>query len=91
MKRSLNRIDTFYNPVYSQEEENFAMIANCSYYRPTRNAFDWLTEIKDDNRFGFGLITVIQSDPDSPTKFNNAWKHEDQEQKKRRERLLQKN
>ena len=48
----------FYNPIYSQEEENFAMIASCSYYRPTKKAFDWLTEIKDDNRFGFRLITA---------------------------------
>ena len=56
------------------------MVASCSYYGPTRKAFDWLTEIKDENNFGFGLITAVQSDPETPTKFNNAWDHKNQEQ-----------
>ena len=72
MRRGINQIDTFYNPIHPQEEENIAMIASCSYYRPTRKAFDWLTEIKVNNKFGFGLITAVQSDPDSPTRFNDA-------------------
>ena len=58
------------------------MIASYSYYGPTRKALDWLTEIKNEENFEFRLITAVQSDPDSPTKFNNAWNRKDQEQQK---------
>ena len=58
------------------------MIANCSYYRPMRKAFNWLTEIKKDGRFGFRLITTVQSDPDLPMKFNDVWNHQAYEQQK---------
>ena len=39
VRRGLNRLDTFYNPSISQEEENTAMIANFLYYRPTKKNF----------------------------------------------------
>ena len=52
MRRGLNCLDTFYNLVQPQEEENIAMIASCSYYGPTRKAFDWFTEIKNEENFG---------------------------------------
>ena len=55
------------------------MIASCSYYGPTRKAFNWFTEIKYEENFGFGLITAVQSDPTTPIKFNDAWNHKDQE------------
>ena len=58
----------------------FVIIASCSYYGPMRKASDWLTKIKDEDGFGFGMITAIQSDPDLPMKFNDAWNHQDQEQ-----------
>ena len=77
MRRGLNRLDTFYNPVYPQEKENIAIIASCSYYRSTRKAFDWFTEIKNKENFGLRLITAVQSDPIMPMKFNDAWNHED--------------
>ena len=65
-----------------QEEENTAMIARCSYYGPTRKAFDWFTKFENKENFGFGLVTAVQSDPVTPVKFNNAWNHKDQEQRK---------
>ena len=58
------------------------MIASCSYYGPTRKAFNWFTEIKNNENFGFGLITVVLSDPITPMKFNDAWNHKNQEQRK---------
>ena len=79
VRRGLHWIDTFYNPVKPQEEENTAMIARCSYYGPTRKAFDWFTKFENEENFGFGLVTAVQSDPVTPIKFNNAWNHEDQE------------
>ena len=44
VRRGLNRLDTFYNPSISQEEENTAMIARCSYYSKTKKilVLDWL-------------------------------------------------
>ena len=39
VRRGLNRLDTFYNPSISQEEENMAMIAKCLYYGPTKKNF----------------------------------------------------
>ena len=39
VRRGLNRLDTFYNPSISQEEENTAMIAKCLYYGPTTKNF----------------------------------------------------
>ena len=54
------------------------MIARCSYYGPTRKAFDWFTEFENKKNFGFGLS--VQSDQITPIKFNDAWNHEDQEQ-----------
>ena len=74
-------MDTFYNPIEPQEEENTAMIAKCSYYGPTRKAFDWLTKFENEENFGFGLITAVQSDPITPIKFNDAWNLENQEQR----------
>ena len=41
VRRGLNRLDTFYNPSISQEEENTAMIARCLYFGPTTKNF-WL-------------------------------------------------
>ena len=58
------------------------MIVRCSYYGPTRKAFDWFTKFKNKENFGFGLITAVQSDPVTSVKFNDAWNHEDQEQHK---------
>ena len=55
-------MDTFYTPSISQEEENTAMIARCSYYGPTKKTFDWLTKFEDKESFGFGLVTAVQSD-----------------------------
>ena len=80
MRRGLNQLDTFYNPIKPQEEENTAMIAKCSYYRPTRKAFDWLTKYENEENFRFGLITAVQLDPVTPIKFNDAWNHKDQTQ-----------
>ena len=54
MRRGLDRIDTFYNPIQPPKEENTAMIARCSYYGPTRKAFDWFTKFKNEENFGFG-------------------------------------
>ena len=82
MRRGLNRLDTFYNLGEPQEEENTAMIAKCSYYRPTRKAFDWFARFKKEESFGFGLVTAVQSDPITPIKFIDAWNHKDQEQHK---------
>ena len=80
MRRGLNRLDTFYNPIEPQEEENTAMIAKCSYYRPMIKAFDWFARFKNKESFGFGLVTTVQSDPITPIKFNDAWNHKNQEQ-----------
>ena len=82
MRRGLNCLDTFYNPIQPQEEENIAMIARCSYYGPTRKAFDWFTEFENEDLFGFRLVTAVQSDPITPIKFNDAWNHKDQEQRR---------
>ena len=56
VRRGLNRLDTFYNPSISQEEEKTAMIAKCLYYGPTKKTFDWLTKFEDKESFGFGLV-----------------------------------
>ena len=56
------------------------MIASCSYYRPTKKTFNWFTEIKNEENFGFGLVTAVQSDPITPIKFNDAWNHKDHKQ-----------
>ena len=80
MRRGLNHLDTFHNTIQPQEEENIAMIARCSYYRPTRKAFNWFTEFENKENFGFGLVTAVQSDPITPIEFNDAWNHKDQEQ-----------
>ena len=58
------------------------MIAKCLYYEPTRKAFDWLTKFENEESFGFGLVTAVQSDTITPIKFNDAWNHKDQEQHK---------
>ena len=72
VRRGLNRLDTFYIPMEPQEEENTAMIAKCSYYGPTRKAFDWFTRFENEESFGFGLVTAVQSDPITPIKFNDV-------------------
>ena len=59
IRKGLNRLDTFYNPTAPQEEESTAMIAKCSYYGPTRKAFDWLTKFENEESFGFGLVTAV--------------------------------
>ena len=59
-------MDTFYNPSISQEEENTAMIAKCSYYGTTKKTFDSLTKFEDKESFGFGLVTAVQSDRTTP-------------------------
>ena len=43
---------------------------------------NWLTKFKNEESFGFGLVTTVQSDPITPIKFNDAWNHENQEQGK---------
>ena len=43
-------------------------------------AFDWFIKFENEENFGFGLVTAVQSDPVTPVKFNNAWNHKDQEQ-----------
>ena len=73
-------MDTFYNPTAPQEEENTAMIVKCSYYGPARKTFDWLTKFENEESFGFGLVTAVQSDPITPIKFNDAWNHENKKQ-----------
>ena len=80
VRRGVNRLDTFYNQSISQEEENTDMIARCSYYGPTKKTFDWLTKFEDKESFGFGLVTAVQSDPNTPIKFNDAWNHKNKEQ-----------
>ena len=81
VRRGLNRLDTFYNPSASQEGENTAIIAKCSYYGPTKKTFDWLTEFEDKGNFGFGLVTAVQSDMERC----NSKRIEQYEQKERME------
>ena len=71
----------FYNPIEHKQRENTAIIAKCSYYGPTKKAFDQITKYEDNENFGFGLVTAVQSDPTTPIKFNEAWNHEDKEQR----------
>ena len=49
-------MDTFYNPSISQEEENTAMIARCSYYGPTK--------IGPENYF-YKMVVVLDSDKEN--------------------------
>ena len=39
-----------------------------------------LPKLKKEENFGFRLVTTVQSDPITPIKFNDEWKHKDQEQ-----------
>ena len=58
------------------------MIVKCSYYGPTKKSFNWLTKFEDTDNFGFGLITAVQSDSIAPVKFNDAWNHPNQKERK---------
>ena len=59
VRRGLNQYDMFYNLIEHEGRENTAMIAKCSYYRPTKKSFDWLMKFKDTDNFGFGLVTAV--------------------------------